>query len=42
MGGDPKIDPLFALYPRDILVSNPSVRRFFADLFGDEPFWVPN
>lgn len=42
MGGDPAIDPLLARYPRDEFVNNPSINQFFTDLFGDEPFWVPN
>ncbi len=42
MGGPPEEDPLLALYPRDMLVNDPKIKRFFAELFGDEVFWVPN
>lgn len=35
-------DPLLARYPRDDFVKHPAVAAFFADLFGEEPFWVPN
>lgn len=42
MGGPPDEDPLLRRYPRDAFVSDPPIRRFFADLFGDDVFWVPN
>ena len=42
MGGPPHEDPLLARYPRDTLVDEPSVKKFFTELFGDEVFWVPN
>ncbi|MGA8705927.1 MAG: phytanoyl-CoA dioxygenase family protein [Steroidobacteraceae bacterium] len=42
MGGDPAIDPLMAKHPMKQFVSEPSIHAFFTQLFGDEPFWVPN
>jgi hypothetical protein len=35
-------DPLLALYPRDQFIADPKIHAFFTQLFGDEPFWVPN
>ena len=35
-------DPLMARYPRNGFVAEPAIQRFFTQLFGDEPFWVPN
>lgn len=35
-------DPLLKLYPRDAFVKDPAIHAFFTQLFGDEPFWVPN
>jgi hypothetical protein len=42
MGGDPSIDPLLALHPRDQFVTDPKIKAFFEGVFGDEVFWVPN
>jgi len=42
MGGNPAEDPLIAVDPRDSFVNEPAIRSFFTDVFGDEPFWVPN
>jgi hypothetical protein len=41
-GSDFKNDPLVALYPRNPFVAEPAIHDFFKQLFGDEPFWVPN
>lgn len=40
--GSPHGDPLLARYPRHAFVNEPSIKAFFTELFGDEPFWVPN
>lgn len=40
--GTPGTDPLMARYPRDRFVEEPGIRAFFAELFGDDVFWVPN
>jgi ectoine hydroxylase-related dioxygenase (phytanoyl-CoA dioxygenase family) len=42
MGGDPAIDPLLALHPMRQFIAEPAIKAFFAQLFGDEVFWVPN
>ena len=42
MGGDPAIDPLLKLHPMRQFVAEPAIKAFFAQLFGDEVFWVPN
>lgn len=42
MGGDPDEDPLMQRYPRALLVDDPAVKALFAEIFGDEVFWVPN
>ena len=35
-------DPLMLRYPRDAFVTEPKIKAFFEQLFGDEVFWVPN
>jgi hypothetical protein len=35
-------DPLMARYPRNQFVAEPTIQAFFAQLFGDDVFWVPN
>jgi hypothetical protein len=41
-GSGLKTDPLLALYPRNEFIKEPAIHAFFTQLFGDEPFWVPN
>lgn len=40
--GSTEYDPLLARYPRNDFVNEPAIKQLFTQLFGDEPFWVPN
>ena len=40
--GEKTEDPLLALDLKSQFVAEPAIHAFFTELFGDEPFWVPN
>lgn len=42
MGGPPEEDPLLAAYPAAEFIAEPAIHKFFTEVLGDEPFWVPN
>lgn len=41
-GAAPGDDPLLAEYPADEFTADPAIKQFFTELFGEEPFWIPN